>query len=216
MEEDISVAAAPGRRELRKQDRRDAILRAARESFLKNGYAGTSMSGLLTTLGGSKATLWSYFRSKEELFAAVVEDTTGEFQTELTGLLRSSEGLTLGLVAFCRAFLRKIQSPDGLATWRMVVAESGRFPVVGRIFYERAVSLTEGNLIGFLVRHIASGELLDEDPQHMANFVLALCTGRQNRVIWGVEQSDPTRLAVDADQVTAMFLRSFAASQNTL
>jgi TetR/AcrR family transcriptional repressor of mexJK operon len=72
-----------GRREARKLDRRKAIVDAARRAFLDDGYAATSMSGLLKTLGGSKATLWSYFRSKEELFAAVVADVTAEFRKEL-------------------------------------------------------------------------------------------------------------------------------------
>ena len=43
---------ALGKREARKQDRRDAIVAAARRSFLEEGYAATSMSGLLKTLGG--------------------------------------------------------------------------------------------------------------------------------------------------------------------
>ncbi|MFY0108264.1 TetR/AcrR family transcriptional regulator, partial [Acinetobacter baumannii] len=73
----------PSRREARKQDRRQAILDAARTSFFEQGYDGTSMSGLLATLGGSKATLWSYFRSKEELFAAVLDEATAAHRGSL-------------------------------------------------------------------------------------------------------------------------------------
>ncbi|MEO6377128.1 MAG: helix-turn-helix domain-containing protein, partial [Caulobacteraceae bacterium] len=54
--------------------RRQAILNVACEAFLAEGYAAVSMSAIAATLGGSKATLYAYFRSKAELFAAVMED----------------------------------------------------------------------------------------------------------------------------------------------
>src|SRR3954454_5258233 len=127
------LKACVSRREARKQDRRQAIIEAARVSFLDHGYAGTSMSGLLKTLGGSKATLWGYFRSKEELFAAVIEEVSLQFRAEIQDALATEADLEQSLVAFCHTFLRKITSPDGQATWRLVVAESGRFPEVGRI-----------------------------------------------------------------------------------
>src|SRR3546814_10973530 len=54
--------------------RRKAFVDAAREGFFANGYAGTTMSSIASTVGGSKTTLWSYFPSKEALFEAVVDD----------------------------------------------------------------------------------------------------------------------------------------------
>src|SRR3546814_3412867 len=67
----------------RKTQRRASILEVARRSFFEKGYAATTMSGIAATLGGSKSTLWRYFSSKEELFAAVLDDATAEFKREL-------------------------------------------------------------------------------------------------------------------------------------
>ena len=197
------------RRELRKLDRRQAIVDAARASFLEHGYAGTSMSGLLKSLGGSKATLWSYFRSKEELFAAVIEDVSAAFRSELEDVLTSTGQLETGLVEFCRSFMRKIASPDALATWRLVMAESGRFPEVGRIFHERAASHTQAALGAFLARHIASGELRAEDPLRMAEMLTSLCVSRHTRLLWGIEPSDPATRDADAVRFVQWFLRTF-------
>src|SRR5262249_55597733 len=72
---------------LGKDDRRDAIVAIAHEVFLVNGYAGTSMSAIAARVGGSKATLYNYFRSKQELFIAVVEALCRQFD----GLLHQSE-----------------------------------------------------------------------------------------------------------------------------
>lgn len=199
-----------GRRETRKQDRRQAIVAAARQSFLENGYAGTSMSGLLKTLGGSKATLWGYFRSKEELFAAVIEHSSAVFRAEFDQSLKLSGGLEATLAEFCRRFLRAIQSPDALATWRLVIGESGRFPEVGQIFYENAAKQTETMLSDFFARQIAAGNLPDESPMGMARTLISLCAGRQTRLLWGIDRVDPEAIERDALEFTRLFLSAYA------
>jgi AcrR family transcriptional regulator len=56
-----------------RDEKRAAIVKIAYEAFLTDGYAATSMSSIAAKVGGSKATLYNYFASKEELFAAVIE-----------------------------------------------------------------------------------------------------------------------------------------------
>src|SRR5271170_7231779 len=55
--------------------RREAILEVARQVFFEEGYAAASMSTIAARLGGSKGTLYNYFKSKEELFAAYIRET---------------------------------------------------------------------------------------------------------------------------------------------
>lgn len=205
----VKSSAVLGRREARKLDRRDAIVDAARQSFLEHGYAGTSMSGLLKTLGGSKATLWSYFRSKEELFAAVVDRLSVSFRSDLDGSLTASGDLTVALTSFCDHFLRAIQAPDAVATWRLVMAESGRFPEVGRIFYASAASHTEKLLADFLRLRIDSGELVAEDPVRMARNLCSLCAGRQMRMLLGVEIAGPNAIEADAAEYASVFVSAY-------
>lgn len=209
MEQDIT-APPVSRRESRKQDRRQAIVEAARASFLENGYSGTSMSALLKTLGGSKATLWSYFRSKEELFAAVIEDVSASFRAELDDVLTSAPDLESSLIAFCRTFLAKITSPEGQATWRLVVAESGRFPEVGRIFYDRAARLTQDALRAFLARQIVKGNLIPEEPEIMVETLMSLCVGQHMRSIWGLGQPTETELEECARRFARLFLKAYS------
>jgi TetR/AcrR family transcriptional regulator, mexJK operon transcriptional repressor len=64
---DASPIPSLSRREARPEVRREIILNVAMQSFLKHGYAGTTMSVIAETLGGSKGTLWSYYSSKEVL-----------------------------------------------------------------------------------------------------------------------------------------------------
>jgi AcrR family transcriptional regulator len=201
-----------GRREARKQDRREAIVAAARRSFLDDGYAATSMSGLLKTLGGSKATLWSYFRSKEELFAAVIEDVTLAFRQQLENELVATSEPKPTLVAFCRSFMNKTATPDAVATWRLVVAESERFPEVGRIFYERAAGHVEAALAGYLTQQIEAGRLRDEGSARMAQLLISMCATQQNELLWGVKPGGDATAEADATRFADYFLRLFATS----
>ena len=200
----------PTRRETRKQERRQAIINAARASFLEHGYAGTSMSALLKTLGGSKATLWGYFRSKEELFAAVIEEVSAGFRAELDDVLTLDGAFAPSLIAFCRAFIRKINSPEALATWRLVVAESGRFPEVGQIFYERAAKRTRDMLSAFLSRQIRNGLLRDENADHMAETLLDLCAGSHTRRLWGVDDPAFPNPKDPAAEICRLFIRLYS------
>ncbi|QXQ05365.1 TetR/AcrR family transcriptional regulator [Sphingosinicellaceae bacterium] len=200
---------------MRKRDRRQTIVDAARKSFLEDGYAATSMSGLLTTLGGSKATLWSYFHSKEELFAAVIEDVTTSFRTELQEGLALTEDLEATLISFCRGFMSKICAPEAVATWRLVVAESGRFPEIGEIFFERAVRPTQAALARFLAHHVALGALVPKDAATMAEMLTSQCVGQQSRQLWGIASPNSAELEQRAVEFTWCFLRAYRAERRT-
>ncbi|WP_294322264.1 TetR/AcrR family transcriptional regulator [uncultured Sphingomonas sp.] len=199
-----------GKREARKQDRRDAIVAAARRSFLEDGYAATSMSGLLKTLGGSKATLWSYFRSKEELFGAVISDVTAAFRQQVQGELLTPGEMEGTLVNFCRSFMNKTAHPDAVAAWRLVVAESGRFPEVGQIFYQQAAGHIESALAAYLAEGINAGRLRDEGATDMARVLIGMTAAQQNRRLWGVAAAGSEEMDVLARRFVGYFLRLFA------
>ncbi|MFT3998253.1 MAG: helix-turn-helix domain-containing protein, partial [Asticcacaulis sp.] len=56
-----------------KDTRREAILDVASRIFLEEGFDAASMSAIAARVGGSKGTLYNYFKNKEELFEAFVD-----------------------------------------------------------------------------------------------------------------------------------------------
>jgi AcrR family transcriptional regulator len=56
-----------------KQDTREAILRAARDSFAERGYDAASIRAIATSAGVDPALVHHYFGTKEELFLATIE-----------------------------------------------------------------------------------------------------------------------------------------------
>jgi AcrR family transcriptional regulator len=199
------------RRELRRNDRRDAIIAVAQAYFLEHGYAATTMSGIAATLGGSKATLWSYFPSKEALFEAVLDRATTSFREQLTPLLEAADDLETGLRSFAHRFLQKVTQPEAIALNRLVHAESARFHEIGEIFYERGPR-TLIKLVGdFLERAMARGELRPADPIQAAKMLMALCVGNihQQLVLGLIDVVTPAMIAGDADAAVDLILRGY-------
>jgi AcrR family transcriptional regulator len=68
---------------------RDQILRTAADLFRESGYRATTLDDIAGRLGMSKATLYAYFRAKEEILAAISRETIERFTRELEIVLRS-------------------------------------------------------------------------------------------------------------------------------
>lgn len=203
---------SPSRREARREARRHAILDVAARSFLEHGYAGTTMSAIAATLGGSKGTLWSYFASKDVLFGAVIERVTDAFRAQLSLILNPRDGVEPALRRFCTEFLRKITSREAIALHRLVLGEVSRFPEIGPIFYERAPRQTQQLLADFLADATRDGLLRCDDPLSAARQLTALCMhGGHQRMLMGVIDSLPAEeIAAEVDRATTTFLRAFA------
>ncbi len=165
----------PGRRETKRLDRREAIIGVAHAYFLQHGYAATTMSGIAATIGGSKATLWSYFPSKEALFEAVLDRATAHFRERIISVLVPEADLETTLRSFCRHFLEKVTSPEAIALHRLIVAEAGRVPEIGEMFYQRGPNTMIRLLGDFIELGMARGKLRPDDPRKVAKLLLALC-----------------------------------------
>ncbi|HEY0270433.1 MAG TPA: TetR/AcrR family transcriptional regulator [Sphingomonas sp.] len=202
---------AIGRREERRLERRRAILAVAAASFLESGYAGTTMSGISAMLGGSKGTLWNHFSSKEELFAAFLDDVTAVFRREMMTVLEPSRELRSALETFARRFIEKISLPQSIKLYRLVVGESGRSPEVGRMFYERAPGSAEAILAAFMADHMAAGRVRAADPQRAARALMALCVGSgHQQMLSGGPEVDPATIPDEAIRIADLFLRLYA------
>jgi len=77
------AAATPGKRERTKAQNRRAILEAACEVFTESGYDGASIRDVIRRTGLASGTFYNYFRDKEEVFHAVLEERTTELRLRL-------------------------------------------------------------------------------------------------------------------------------------
>lgn len=120
--------------------RRKAILATAREMFLDQGYKPVSMSAIAARLGGSKTTLWSYFRSKPVLFMAVAEDLVDEYAEFISASLVLNQPLDRSLTVFGERLLAALTSPPITALMRIVTGEARDIPGLGQMFHEQGLA----------------------------------------------------------------------------
>lgn len=198
------------RRGEQRDARRAHILAAASRFFLEHGYAGTTMSAIAAELGGSKATLWSYFSSKEDLFAACMDERTEAFRRELIGMFDPAAPLRHAIEGFCARFIARINAPASLALYQLLCGESARAPEASRIFFERGPGMVEALLAGFLASHIGAGGLRDEAPLEMARSLIALCSGRAwQSMLLGASRHGP--VTPTPDRIVDLFFRMYGA-----
>ncbi len=207
------VTAAPmSKRDERRDERRDGILDVARDCFLADGYAGTSMSSIAARLGGSKGTLYNYFKSKEELFEAVMQRQCGALAETLFDVDHDGDDVRERLQHFAGKFLTLLLTPESLGIHRVVVGETGRFPELGRMFYEMGPKVILTKIAGYLSDLMDQGVLRRADPFVAAQqFKDLTISGVLQPRTWGVIEGDMTDAEIENQVNNAVdtFLRAY-------
>jgi AcrR family transcriptional regulator len=129
----------------RSAQKRQAILDAATGAFLRNGYLGTSMDEIAAEAGVSKQTVYRQFTDKKALFTEIVLgtiDQVGEPFFSGVGTLDDPEDLEADLRQLARRLISVVRDPRLLQLRRLVIGEAGRFPELGRTYFERGPSGT--------------------------------------------------------------------------
>lgn len=167
-----------GKRELNKARKRAEIVNIATRSFFEQGYAATTMSGIAEEVGGSKATLWGHFGSKEELFAAVLDHQIDSFSRDIDEVLTSQ---TFSVPAFRRACLRFLDCllrDNSVRLFRLVLGEGERFPEVAEMFYSRGPVKLRKCFIEF-----CSTQFADADAERLSRVTIAAITGYRSDIL---------------------------------
>ncbi len=198
--------------------KRDAIVQAAAQVFRELGFEGASMAEIAARVGGSKATLYGYFSSKEELFVEVTHGTAkAHFAPIFAALVRDvDEDMAHTLQRFGEKFLTLVCSPESIQARRAIIAEAGRSHI-GRQFFEGGPKKGLTELAQFLERQMDKGLLRKADPQVAARHLSALLDAETVTVcLFGLQESlsrkelrEATRRALQA------FLGGYAAAGTT-
>ena len=182
---------------VRTETRRNAILEAAVELFKEKGYERASMNELARRLGGSKATLYGYFPSKEELFVAVVKAVATMHLADAIAALSEDGAAHMSLEDLLVRFGERMMvvltnDASALAVYRMVVGEAGH-SVVGQLFDESGPAQLGEALAALFARAIERGELRRADPRVLAAHFSALVTSETSNRLY---QMDPAPMAL--------------------
>jgi AcrR family transcriptional regulator len=196
---------------VRTEARRRAILEAARSVFQEQGFERASMAEISKRLGGSKATLYGYFKSKEELFVASVElDIAGEVET-IAEKVRSFPEIYDALIYLGRAFLERVTSDRPIAISRMIAGLPADTRI-GLTFYERGLRQAWMRIAVFFGEQMVAGKLRRANGWVMAMHFKGLLEGEfverrmLNALPHELDQQTIERVANDAVDT---FLRAY-------
>ncbi len=209
-----SVTPADSRDERRSTRKREAILEAATTAFLRNGYLGTSMDEIAALAAVSKQTVYKHFADKKRLFSEIVIGTVDKVsdpvQNEVLSLDESGD-VEADLRDLARRQLAMVMQPRLLQLRRLVIGEAGRFPELGRTFYERGPQRTVAALAAAFERLAERGVLQLDDPRlAAAHFNWLVMSAPINQAMLLGDDQIPAR--ADLDRYADSGVRAFLAA----
>jgi len=203
--------------ETRTARKRRAILDAATTLFLREGYLATSMDQIAAAASVSKQTIYKQFADKPSLFREMVTGTVVEVIdpiAEQVASLRDSTDLAADLQRLARALLARVIQPRVMQLRRLVIGEAGRFPELGRLFYDGGPGRTIDVLAATFESLATRGTLQLQDPRLAAeHFNWLVMSIPLNRVMLCGDAELPAQADIDryADAGAQAFLAAYGA-----
>jgi len=201
--------------ETRTARKRRAILDAATTLFLRDGYQATSMDQIAAAASVSKQTVYKQFADKQTLFRDIVTSIVAEVAdpvAQQVASLTSSGDLEASLRDLARRLLAQVIQPRVMQLRRLVIAEAGRFPDLGRLFYQRGPGRTIDALAAAFESLAARGALQLEDPQLAAehfNWLVISIPLNQVMLCGDAELPGPASLSHYADAGAWAFFAAY-------
>ena len=142
--------------------KRQAIFEAAREAFFTEGY-GASMDVIAHRAGVSKQTVYNAFATKDELFAAIIADTSERMVAPLERQDPETPPNQV-LTELARHYLDLVLSDRSVALLRMLATQRAQFPQLVDTFYRNGPANTLARTAGYLAEETVRGRLAVTDP----------------------------------------------------
>ncbi|NCF72429.1 MAG: TetR family transcriptional regulator [Gammaproteobacteria bacterium] len=168
----------------RKEDRPKEITAAAFDAFAEKGFAATRVDDVAKRAGVSKGLLYLYFKTKEELFKAVVKSVVIR---RVDRLIENVETTELSSDNFIRgpllSFLQKIPGSPVAIVIRLLIAEGPRHPDLVDYYYENVVAKGLAAISAFVKRGVDRGEFRQSSVSDLPHLILAPV---MLSIIWGI------------------------------
>ena len=177
-----SAAEETPRKRARKDNRPQEIVAAAFEEFAAKGYAATKVEDVATRARVSKGLPYLYFKTKEELFKAVIRSViTSHFDV----IREQMERTDLPLEAFLKgpflAFIQELVGSKRAFIARLLIAEGHKHPELTKFYYEQVVSRGIETITRLIDRGIERGEF---KPTKLRDYPQLLIAPVLTAIIW--------------------------------
>lgn len=168
--------------------KRDAILEAGTRMFLTAGYSAVSMDAIAEAAPVSKPTLYNYFAGKPALFEAVIVRLCDRLWRALDAIEPDASKVDTDLPIIMRACVDLIYSPESLRLFRVIIAEQGQFPELGKLAYRSGAEPLIERIARFLRGVDPASGVHFPRVKESARLLLSMLTGDDHlRCLIGVQ-----------------------------
>jgi len=155
--------------------KRRQIIDGARAMFLAQGFDAASMNDIARAAGVSKGTLYVYFKHKEELFEAIVEQECEGQAEGIFDLDHDDHDVEAVLTRLGNAYVRFLCRPEKAQAIRTVIAIAERMPELGGKFYQTGPARGIAKLAAYIEAQVVAGILVVEDCEIAAAQLMEAC-----------------------------------------
>lgn len=197
--------------------KRNAILDAAMQVFLRSGYLGANMDEIATLAEVSKQTVYKQFSNKEALFVEIVTSMTDAASDAVhkdMPVLEDGGDLAKYLQAYAVRQLTIVLTPRLMQLRRLVIGEVSRFPELARVLYERGPQRAIAAFAKVIEHLSARGLLTVNDPAVAATqFNWLVMSEPLNRAMLLGDEAIPKQAEMrrHATACVRVFLAAYAA-----
>lgn len=195
--------------------KRQQIIDGAEIVFTECGYEGASMSRIALRAAVSKGTLYNYFTSKSELFAAFVSQKAFTTLSQVFEPFGDPDELEIILHEIGLRMIGQMLSPGSLVLFRIVVSEAGKFPHLAQIYWEAGPQRALAHMADWLTEQMRAGRLRQADPQVAAGQFFGLCQAPActKRRLQLVPELSAAEVEVIVEGAVRVFLESYAVAR---
>ena len=195
--------------------KRRQVLEGARQAFLAMGFDGASMNDVARLAGVSKGTLYVYFPSKSALFEALIRTERRQQAEQLFQLDDDDRPVAEVLQDLGVNFMQMMTAPGSIAHLRTVIGVAGKFPDIGRAFFEAGPQYGWGRLSHWLDRRVAEGRLAIPDTQLAAQQFFDLCqVGHLKPLLFAIrDQSTLAEIQTGVAQAVTLFMAGYGVDR---
>jgi AcrR family transcriptional regulator len=147
---------------------------AAFEEFAANGYAATRLEDVASRARVSKGLPYLYFKTKEELFKAVIRSViTPVFDAMRERMLATEMSCEAFLKGPFLSFLQELVKSRRVLIARLLIAEGHKHPELTGFYYEQVIAKGRETLQAFIDRGVARGEFRETPLRDYPQLLIA-------------------------------------------
>jgi len=194
------------------ESKRDAILDAATELFLKNGLDGTSMDDVARKADMAKLTVYARFPGKEALFKAVIERRCDKYHVHRDMGPLTPLPVREALQKFSESFMSLILNDEALQLYRVIEIEAVRNPKIAELFYETGPKPIKEAFEGMLTAWVNAGKVNIADVSKARDHFFSMLKGEaHHKALLGLAPTPtPAQVTAHIESTINVFMAAYA------